>query len=225
MKYIQKIRCSGFTQMELVVVMILLVIPFLAVGILLAGGNRGWQQTYENVNSVHRQDSMAVSAAFSALGRRSNRANYKVYKVANGTFSRAVPPDGQTIAAGQAVEFRYWATPFNPASAKADVMDISNTGTHYVLFYLDGKELKADYGKVSGDTGGVSSGGLRISSATRTEVLARGVDTTSNDEIFSHTVLGGVGSGAVRMNLTIQGDDGETVEVRTATFLRIMWPQ
>jgi len=177
------------------------------------------------VNSPVKQDSLAATVAFSTIGRRSNRINYKVYEILSDTFTEAVPSAGETVAKGQAVEFRYWATTFDPDTAGADVINVANTGTHYALFYLDNDELKVDYGTVSGGTGGVGSDGRRITSNIRTVILARDVDVAENNEIFSHSVIGGVGSGVTRMDLSPKNDEGEMVEVKTATFLRVTWPQ
>lgn len=217
-------RQAGFTLVELLVVISIMMIPLTAVGILLAGGAKSYQTTYEVVHCDVREDVLAVTAAFGSVGRKSNRSNYKVYQVDNGRFTEAVPPQNETIAVGQAVEFRYWQQPFDPISAEASALESTSTGDRYALFYLEGRELKVDYGPVISDVGAVR-GSYRNTAEIRTHVLARHVDLSGGSDLFSHTVIGGKGSGAVRLNLVLSDEEGRRAEIKTSTLLRILWPQ
>ncbi|MEJ5258630.1 MAG: prepilin-type N-terminal cleavage/methylation domain-containing protein [Anaerohalosphaeraceae bacterium] len=215
----------GFTLLEVIVTLAILVIPILAVTILAAGGSRSVRQTYNSIHKPIRQDALAIVTAFSTVGRKSNRSNYTVYKIVNGTYTVAQPLTGQELASGSAVEFRYWQEPFNPANAGSDVLEVTNTGTHYALFYLEGRRLKVDYGRVVNGVGGISGGLRRTGSLLRTVTLTEFVNISRGTEIFSHNVVGGVGMGSVRMNLTLTDNDGDSEEVKTSVLLRMNWPR
>lgn len=216
---------GGFTLIEIVVTLAILVIPILAVTILAAGGSRSFRQTYNSIHKEIRQDALAAMTAFSTIGRKSNRSNYTVYKIINGVYSVAQPLPNEEVATGSAVEFRYWNEPFDPASPGADTLEASNTGTHYALFYLDGRRLKVDYGPVVNGVGGVAGGARRTSSISQTVTLSEWVDTSRGTEIFSHNVVGGVGMGSIRMDLTLTDNEGESVEVKTSVLPRMNWPR
>ncbi|HOM60828.1 MAG TPA: hypothetical protein PLP49_05270 [Anaerohalosphaeraceae bacterium] len=216
---------SGFTLMEIAVTVAIIAIPILAVGVLAASGSRSVRQSYNSIHKEIRQDALAATTAFSTIGRKSNRSNYTIYKVINGTYSIAQPLLNQEIAEGSAVEFRYWEEPFNPASPPADVLEVTNTGTHYALFYLEGHELKVDYGRVVDGVGAVSKGIRLTSGRIRSITLSRYVDISSGTNIFSHNVVGGSGRGSVRMNLVLTDDEGESAEVKTSVLLRMNWPR
>ena len=114
---------------------------------------------------------------FGSFGRQANRQDYAVYTIGNGSFLRAKPAAAGDVVIGQAVEFRYWASPLNAA-----IMDTSITATHYVLFYLDGTTLKVDRGQYL--PGGVANNGtVRLTGGVSTQVLAENVTTLQ----FSHT--------------------------------------
>ncbi|MBN1819017.1 MAG: prepilin-type N-terminal cleavage/methylation domain-containing protein [Sedimentisphaerales bacterium] len=212
---------KGFTLVELILTVVIAAIPIFAIGTLLVGAQKGWQDSYNAVHKEIQQDALATMTTFGSIGRQSNRSNYKVYRIFKGSFIEAVPKVGETLATGQAVEMHYWRDP--AASLDLEVLEITNTGTHFALFYLEGDELKVDFGDVIDGIGAVS-GGLRTARSVETQVLAHYVDT-SHDEIFSHTVISGKGQGSVRMNLILEDDDGQRVEVKTATLLRVVWPQ
>ena len=217
-------RTGGFSLIEMMVVVAIVAIPLLAVGILAAGGSKSFQQTYNSIHKPIKEDAMAAMVAFGAVGRKSNRSNYMVYKITNGVFTEAQPPVGQEIATGQAVEFRYWDQPFDPTNPDPDALEITNTGTHYALFYLDGDELKVDYGTVAGGIGGVQSS-ARTTATASTVVLCRNVDLSEGDALFNHTVISGTGMGSVRMNIKLTDDDNESVQIKTSTLLRMNWPR
>lgn len=196
----------------------------LAAGVLLLGGTNAYRQVYASVHDPMQQDSKALTSAFGAIGRKSNRTNYTLYETAGGYFVEAVPKSGESIAVGQAVEFRYWDEPFYQLSQNMDEMDIADTGTNYALFYLDGEKLCVDYGDVVGGVGGVKNGSRQTQNMV-TQCLVQQVDTTNNDDIFSHEVVGGAGNGCVSLNLTLVNDKGETMDVKMATLIRVVWPQ
>jgi type II secretory pathway pseudopilin PulG len=218
-------RTIGFTLLEVVITLAILVIPILAVTILAASGSRSFRQTYDSIHKPIQQDALALMTAFSTVGRKANRSNYTVYKLINGVYTVAQPPFNQEVAAGSAVEFRYWDNPFDPADANADILEVTNTGTHYALFYLEGRRLKVDYGTVVNNVGGISGGMRRTNSILRTVTLTESVDTSKGTDIFSHNVVGGVGMGSVRMNLVLADSDGQSVEVKTSVLLRMNWPR
>ena len=207
------------------IVVAILAIPLVAVGILAAGGSRSFRQTYNSIHKEVRQDAVAVMTAFGTVSRQSNRNNYKVYTIKNGVYAEAQPPPKQEIASGQAVEFRYWQDPFDPEHPGENALDISNTGTHYALFYLDGSELKVDYGTVDGDVAGIVGSSRSAARILRTVTLTRFVDLSKTTDLFSHSIIGGAGQGSVRLNLTLADEEGEQVEVKTSVLLRMSWPR
>jgi prepilin-type N-terminal cleavage/methylation domain-containing protein len=212
---------GGFTLVELIITVVIAAIPIFAIGTLLVGAQQGWQDSYDAVHKEIQQDALATMTTFGTIGRQSNRSNYKVYRISKGLFIEATPAPGDTLATGQAVEMHYWLHPAE--TMDLEVLETTNTGTHFALFYLEGDELKVDFGEVIDEVGAVYNG-ARTTRDVETQVLAHHVDT-SNDEIFSHTVIGGHGQGCVRMNLTLEDDDGQRVEIKTASLLRIVWPQ
>jgi prepilin-type N-terminal cleavage/methylation domain-containing protein len=217
-------RNTGFTLIELLIVIAIIAIPIIAVGTLLSGSARGWQKIYNDTNSDIQQDSAAVLASLQMFGRQANIMNYQVYKIQNNVFTVAIPPNGQTVAVGQAVEFRYWQTTFNPANPGTGLLDSTNTGTNYVLYYLEGTQLKADFGTVINGVGGVTNNARRTTNIT-TLILARNVDLAKTTSLFSHTVVGGVGSGCVNTDLILTNPQNVSIEVKFATMLRSAWPR
>jgi prepilin-type N-terminal cleavage/methylation domain-containing protein len=218
-------RPRGFTLIELLIVVAIIAIPLLAVGILLSGSSRVWRKIYEDTNSPIRQDATAVMMSLQNFGRQSNIVNYQVYKIENGAFLTAVPPSGQSVATGNAVEFRYWEETFNPSNPDADTLEVANTGTNYALYYLDGKELKVDFGRVVNGVGGVSDNSRQTANIISTQTLARDVDLSKTSRLFSHTVVGGQGNGCVNTNLTLTNTQGINIEIKFATMLRSAWPR
>jgi type II secretory pathway pseudopilin PulG len=218
-------RQAGFTLIELVVTILIAAIPIVAVGILLSGASRGWQQIYNETNSPIRQDAAAVMASLQNFGRQANILNYQIYTIKSGVYGVATAPVGQNIASGQAVEFRYWKTPFNPASPGADELNVDNTGTHYALYYLDNNELKVDLGQVVGGVGGVSGNSRKTGNIISTQTLAQNVDLAKTTNLFSHTIVAGMGHGCVNTVLTLTNNEGVTIEIMFATMLRSAWPR
>jgi type II secretory pathway pseudopilin PulG len=215
---------TGFTLVELTVTMVISLILILAVGIVIVGGQRAWQWTYNTAQKKIKQDAEAVMITFGNVGRKSNRLNYVIYNISGSTFTPALPVGmGEEVVYGDAVEFRYWDVELD-LDDTYDLMNDNKTATAYALFYLDGDQLKIDYG--SYPPGAVPSGGGVRNNAGISKVLAENVTTDSPDGAFSHTTESKVGQGSVRINITITDPkDGETINVMTATLMRNIWPR
>ena len=215
---------KAYSLVELVVAMALASILVLASGMLLLGNNRAFNLVYASVHEPIQQDSQVITTAFGAMARKADRNEYHVYRIVNDTFIDAVPLPGESIAAGQAVEFRYWDQPFYELSGGMDTMDITDTGTNYVLFYLQDKQLYVDYGRVMNHVGAIQNG-KRRTDGVLTNSLTDYVDTSASTEIFSHEIVGGVGNACVSLDMTLVNDEGQTAEINTAALLRVGWPK
>ncbi len=219
---------SGVTLVEITLAMALNSIVALAVGILLIGGNRGWQNIYDSANKKIKQDALATTIAFGSIGRRANRLSYKIYKVSGSTFLPALPQtlDPQEVVSGDAVEFRYWDVALDEKDSY-NLMDNTKKATAYALFYIEGKKLKIDYGPYP--PGAVQDdGGARNTSGVVTEVLSENVSMEEDSEVgaFSHTTINGVGQGCVRININLTDPEtGDTVKIMTSTLMRNIWPR
>lgn len=212
----------GLSLVELIITMLVSSVLALAVGVLLVGGQRSWQNTYAQANSKIRMDSQAIMNAFGSVGRKSNRLGYTVYTESDDEYVEAVPSgSGEEVVYGDAVEFRFWSADAPDVS----LLDVTNTGTDYAFFYMDDDELKVDYGTCP--PGAVPGGsGARNTSDITTTVLAENVVPDPNGT-FNHTVIGSVGQGCVRINVRLQADDdsGDEIRVMTATLTRNIWPR
>lgn len=215
---------KAFTLVELIMTIVASAVLMFAAGAMLMNSSHFFQQTYNSVNKKINVDARALTSAFTYVGRKSNRLNYTVYNVKNDIFTEAKLKTGETVVKGQAVEFRFWSEKVYQMSDMDSLLEVDNTGTDYALFYLDGDELKVDYGKIINGVGGVS-GGVRNTGTSVTHVLAENVDLKANTDIFSHTVTGGAGDGCVSLDITLTDDDDVSVEIKTATFLRACWPR
>lgn len=220
---------SGLTLMELVIAMAMNIIVLLAVGSLLVGGNRAWLNTYNSANKKMKDDALATTIAFGSMGRKANRIDYTIYKINGSTFTPALPitSDPEEVVSGDAVEFRYWDVGLDKTDSH-DLMDFTKTATAYALFYIDGDQLKVDYGQYP--PGAVpEGGGSKNTSGVITKVLlAENVSTDKDSNIgaFSHTTLNGIGQGSVRINIILTDpEDNESVNVMTATLMRNIWPR
>jgi prepilin-type N-terminal cleavage/methylation domain-containing protein len=209
---------KGFTLIELITAMVAAFIVMMTAGVLLYSGQRSWLKTYNDNNSESRVGALNTMIALGALGRKSNRMNYHIYEVDGDNFEPLLPSaEPEEVVIGQAVEFRYWDTELD-----ADLMDKDKTATAYALFYLEGDELKIDFGPFP--PGGVSEAGRRI--------IGDGITTVSMvkhvaSAEFSHTTrdMAGDGKGCVRMKLTIANSvDGSAQTVLAATLMRNTWP-
>jgi len=219
----------GLTMIELLVAMVINIVVVLAVGSLLVGGNRAWLNTFHSANKQLKQDALATTVAFGSMGRKANRLGYTIYNINGGTFTPAVPitKDPQEVVSGDAVEFRYWDVGLDSTDSY-NLMDVTKTATAYALFYLDGDQLKVDYGPYP--PGAVpEGGGSRNTSDVITKVLlAENVSTDPNSTVdaFSHTTINGIGQGSVRINVILTDpEDNETIRVMTATLMRNIWPR
>jgi len=220
---------SGLTLIELIVAMMINLMVVLAVGALLVGGNRAWQNTYNSANKKLKQDALATTMAFGNMGRKANRFDYTIYKENGSNFIPALPQtsDPQEVVSGDAVEFRYWDVELDKADSYS-LMDFNKTATAYAFFYLDGDQLKVDYGPYP--PGAVpEGGGSKNASGVITKVLLAehvSVDKDSTAGAFSHTTVGGTGQGSVRINIVLTDPtDNETIRVMTATLMRNIWPR
>jgi len=220
---------SGLTLIELVIAMTINLIVVLAIGALLVGGNRAWQHSYNSANKKLKQDALATTMAFGSMGRKANRLNYTIYTGDGSNYTPALPQtkDPQELVSGDAVEFRYWDVELDKADSSS-LMDVNKTATAYAFFYLDGDQLKVDYG--SYPPGAVpAGGGIKNASSVKTEVLLAehvSVDKDSTAGAFSHTTVGGTGQGSVRINIVLTDPtDNETIRVMTATLMRNIWPR
>ncbi len=218
---------SGVTMIELITAMMINVIVVMAVGVLMAGGNRTWQRTYDSANKKIRQDALATTVAFGSAGRKANRLGYRIYEVSGDTFTPAVAQTtGEEVVSGDAVEFRYWDVGLDAADSY-DLMNVTKTATAYALFYVEDDKLKLDHGPYP--PGAVAEGGgYRSVSGVTTTILAENVSADNGSSVgaFSHTTLNGIGQGSVRTNIVLEDpDDGESVRIMTATLMRNIWPR
>ena len=217
---------AGLTLIELVITMVISILLVLAVGILLLSGQRAWRQTYDAAHKKIMQDAHATMTAFGSMGRKANRADYRIFNISGGSFTPAVPltANPEEVVAGDAVEFRYWDVELDTADSH-NLMDVTKTATAYTLFYIDGEQLKLDYGPYP--PGAVPpAGGARNTTGVTTIILADNVSTDPNIDAFSHTTLNRVGEGCVRMNVVLTDpNDNQTTKVMTAVTMRNVWPR
>jgi type II secretory pathway pseudopilin PulG len=211
----------GLTLIETLVAMAAAFIVMLTVALLVQSGYRGWNQTFNNANRESRLGALDTMIALGAIGRKSNKMDYRVYEFDGATYEQVgvdPPSNPDDILIGQAVEFRYWDKELD-----ADLVNPTITATAYALFYLSGDKLKVDYGPYP--PGGVNASGNRITGANVTTVtLAQNVFSVE----FSHTAknITGDGKGSVRMKLVVTDpEDGSTKTTLAATLMRNVWPQ
>lgn len=220
------VRSRGIAMVELLVSSVVAVILVFTVGLLLNGSSRAWMQTYQSVHGSNNENAQAIIAAFGSVGRRANRASYFLYLINQGVFTPALPAAGHpdSVVCGAAVEFRYWDVPLD-ASDSHNLMDPDKLATAYALFYLDGHRLKVDYGPYP--PGAVpAGGGAKNATGVTTVVLAENVDTNGAISPFSHTTVGNVGQGSVRLNVILtDSSSGKTTKVMTTALLRNVWPR
>jgi hypothetical protein len=224
----------GLTLIEVVVAMSVAFVVMLTAAMLVSSGYKGWTQVYNNANCEARLGAIEATVALGAIGRKSNKIDYRLYSFNGSKYTRvgvdpASHPDD--ILTGQAVEFRYWDTELD-----ADLMNPDVNATAYALFYLEGdgqlKELKVDYGPYDppDSPGGINSSGHRNTTNVSTATLAKDVNSVE----FSHTAKNttGDGYGCVRMKLVITDTknttdtkDDSSKTILAATFMRNVWPQ
>ncbi len=215
------------TLVELITAMAISMILIAGVGLLLDSGNRAWLRTYESANDRLNQDAQALVAAFGAVGRRSNRGNYILYEITDGALSPALPPANQpdSVVFADAVEFRCWDVPLDPVDSY-DLMDADTMATAYALFYLDGDQIKVDYGSYPPGAA-PEGGGARNTTGISTTVLAENAHVEVGSAPFSHTTVAATGQGSVRLNVTLTdpNDESRTLRVMTSVLMRNIWPR
>jgi hypothetical protein len=217
MKNIKSKNTNGFTLIELVAAMSASLVVILVVGTLLVSGHKSWARAYNYANAKPQLGALGSTITFGTFGRKSNKMDYKVYKIVGDKFVQAVPiVSPEEVVTGEAVEFHYWDQDLD-----ADILKIDVKGTAYALFYLDGDKLMLDTG--SYPPGGIDAEGHRIDGAdVDTVILAENV----TDLEFSHTTrdMQGDGKGCVRMNMVLGGADSNMpTTVTAATLMRNTW--
>lgn len=224
---IRNINRTGFTLIEILVAIIANMIIISGVGILLIGGNRAWQKSYNSANHEVKQEALVTTLEFGNVGRKSNRLCYTIYKKQAGSYVPALPvtKNPEEIVSGDAVEFRYWDQGIDSTDSHK-ILDPTKKATAYAFFYVDGTELKVDYGPYP--PGAVDAKtGTRNTTGIVTKILAEYVSVKDSvNGIFSHTTLNKVGQGSVRINITLKDpEDGESVRILTSVYMRNIWPR
>jgi prepilin-type N-terminal cleavage/methylation domain-containing protein len=209
---------TGFTLIEMIMAMSAALIVMMAVAILTFSGQRSWTNTYNKSNSELQVGTIGATTALGSFGRKSNKTDYRLYKLVNNTYQRAVPQTNpEEVVVGDAVEFHYWDGDLN-----ADMMNTSITATNYVLFYIDNGDFKTDYGPYP--PGAVDAAGHRLTGNNVTTVtLIHNVTSVQ----FSHTTstMAGDGKGCIRMQLTANDPvTGFPKVILAATLMRNTWP-
>lgn len=219
-------RLHGVVLVELIVSSVAALILVFTVGLLLDGSSRAWMRTYQSVHGCTHENAEMMTSAFSSIGRRSNRASYVLYRINQGIFTPALPEPGQpdALVSGCAVEFRYWDVPLDSSDSHG-LMDAAKLATAYALFYLDGRQMKVDYGPYP--PGAVpAGGGVRNTTGVTTIVLADNVDVGGSVGPFSHTTVANAGQGSVRLNVILTDPStSKTTKVMTTALLRNVWPR
>ena len=219
-------RQRGFTLLELTISVATAMVIVLSTGALLNMGRRMSQEAMAQLTSKLEREATRVSNVLWRIGRQSNRSSYVLYTVDSGVFTQALPvagPSDQVVAA-DALELRYWDVPLDEGDSH-DLLDTSKFATAYVLFYVEGGDLKADYGAFP--PGGVIAG-ARNTADVSTVTLATAVQADPNAPgLFSHYVLGTTGHACTRLNvvLTDPTDNNRTYHLSTAVLLRNIWPR
>jgi len=208
LREVKKYR-RGFTLIEMIMGVLISLILILAVGVLLAGGQQSWQQTYHKANKQIKIEALGATALFGAVARKSDHRNYiltdSTYILTGSTSRASGTPAGMVVLSSTEVEFRYWADHSREGRSRRLP---SKEPTHYARFYFDktAGELKVDYGRLLPDR-----------KQDRIQILAHNVNFCK----FDHTVVNGLGQGCVRMVLTLRDpEDGEEITVKTAAGLR-----
>lgn len=223
---------TGVTLVELTMAMAISLLVFLAVGTLLVNGQKGWQQIYESAHKPIKQQAQFLMLSFGKVGRSANRNDYNLYTINGTTFTKAVPnpSSGQRVVFGDAVEFRYWDVELTSSPADTyDLMNKNKMATAYALYYVQSGSLKVDYYRRGDGTAAVkavNASGVRNTSNIVTHTIANRVTKKDARGIFTHTTFNGTNGGCVKINLVLTDpNDSETINVRTATFMRNVWPR
>jgi type II secretory pathway pseudopilin PulG len=226
-------RNTGFSLVEIGVAVGISTILFLVVGVLLVGGQRSWNKTYESAYGQDRQAGEIAVSAFTSVGRKANCESYKIYNKSGGTFVEVakLTSAAEEVVSGNAAELRYWDVDIDEGDTY-NLMDTAKDSTAYAFFYLEDGVLYADYYSDRDGTKppqAVTAGARRTSGVT-TVTLAENVTKDPNIGIFSHTVKGSIGSkkgqGCVRLTMLV-GEPNSTKQnkVMSAIWLRNKWPR
>jgi hypothetical protein len=212
----------GVTLAELVTVMVVTSIIVLIVSTMLCASQKQWLKTYAYANTGIDADAVNTMITYGMMGRKSNKNDYVVYKLTNGSYTKVLPPtsDPTSLVTGDALEMRYWDTDFN-----STLLDPDTTATAYAFFYFDGHNLKVDEGPYNSTThiGAVNNGNRVTGGQVKTIVLS----TRATSLTFSHNTkdAAGDGDGSVRIEVTFTDPaTKDTLSIKSATLMRNVWP-
>jgi len=116
-------QASGFTLIEVIIVIALAALMTLGVGIFLADGQRGWNRLFSRVYGDEIVDGFAAHEVFDSICRKAS------------TRKCIIGDDGETL------EVYYW-----------DSGSTAATPENYAQFYLDGDELYVQHGQLQSGT-------------------------------------------------------------------------
>ena len=89
----------GITLVEVVMASALSLIPISAILVLLIGGQRSWQNSYDMANRQLDIDGQKSAEVFRRIGKKSDYDNCKISHITKLTSE---------LICGEEVEFRYW---------------------------------------------------------------------------------------------------------------------
>lgn len=201
---------KGIALMELVVAIVISIIPISLAGILLVSGQQNWNQTYKIANSVRAVEAHAATLLLGKIGRRSDRNSSSIF-LGKAAPALSTSPSGNTLLCGDSILFKYWTDQSLQKKRKNQNVSLF-APTEYAYFYLDGNQLKVDYGFLKTDGS--------PNKARNTVVIANNVTSVQ----FSRSVVNNVKMPTVRMKLTLKEDmqdvDSKIFTVSTATLMR-----
>ena len=122
MRRVQQRRGRGFTLIELAITMAISVIVILALSVVMADNQRGWNRMYTRIYAEAVEDGYVARRTFERIVRQSSSA------------SVTLDPGGQWV------ETQYFANPGDTALSR------------YARFHVDSQELKVEHGNLSPKT-------------------------------------------------------------------------
>jgi len=191
-------RRKATTLIELMTTIVISIIPISAIGVLLIGGQKSWNNTYNSVNSPIESDSYKAAAVFERLARKSQRGDCMLYSTVEVAQSSQI--------CGKAVELKYWIEEKVKQGRSRNAAYIISKRPEYAYIYLDETQLKVDYISDSHSSGKAPKG---------TVVIAEDVSNV----VFSRTNINNLPQGCIRMELTLTNDDGKSVTVVAAALM------
>lgn len=201
---------SGFTILEMAITIVISSIIILAAATVMGSSQRGWNRLWNTIHSKIRSDSDNFGITFGAIGRKSNRNGYKLYVVEDDSFTEATDDDGDEVILGDSVEFVYWDVDFEEASETARQSLLASTGNRYALFYIDGTDLKVDYG--------INPPAIVGNSRKNPQSTVTVAENLQSVE-FSHE-----NTGCIRAKIVFEEDqNNREIEIVTSTYLRTEW--